>query len=387
VTAGSAADDVQGSTLTLARALVACPSITPADAGALTLIERRMSFVGCRCERMDRNGVGNLWVTHGAGAPLIVLAGHVDVVPPGPLDQWTVDPFEGAVRDGWLIGRGSADMKGSVAAMVTAFERLVAREPDHRGSLALLLTGDEEGDALDGTRAVVDGLVQRGITIDCAVLGEPTSAERFGDTIKNGRRGSLTGVLRVRGVQCHVAYPERGKNPIHAALPALAELAGTVWDRGNPYFGPTTLQIANVHAGTGTANVVPGSLEVQFNLRFSPDSPAASLRERIEAILTRSGVDYQLQWTLSAEPFMTPAGNLVAVVADTIQSVTGVRPELSTSGGTSDGRFLAGISREVIEFGPLNDTIHKVDERISVSDLGRLSTIYEGIARKLIASN
>jgi succinyl-diaminopimelate desuccinylase len=377
-------EDVQATTLALARMLVACRSITPSDAGALTVIEQRLSAVGFRCERMDRNGVGNLWVTHGAGAPVVVLAGHVDVVAPGPLDEWTVDPFEGAVRDGWLVGRGSADMKASIAAMVTAFERLVSTMPEHPGSLGLLLTSDEEGDAVDGTRAVVDTLHSRGIAIDFCLLGEPTSSERFGDTIKNGRRGSLTGLLRVRGVQCHVAYPEQGRNPIHVALPALAELSATEWDRGSAYFGPTTFQITNIRGGTGAPNVVPGSLDVQFNLRFSPDSPSESLRSRIEAILERYGVEYELEWTVSAEPFLTPVGSLVAVVADAIRSIAGVTPELSTSGGTSDGRFLAAISREVIEFGPLNDTIHKVDERVAVDDLGRLSLVYERALRRLL---
>ena len=376
--------DTQSRTLALAKQLIACRSITPDDAGCLALVEARLSVAGFTCERIDRGGVSNLWARHGPGAPLVCLAGHVDVVPTGPVEQWSVPPFDAVERDGFLIGRGAADMKASVAAMVTAAERLAMAGTAHAGSIALLLTADEEGDALHGTVAVVDALRRRGTRLDYCLVGEPTSASRFGDTIKNGRRGSLSGLLRVKGIQCHVAYPERGRNPIHDAAPALAELATTQWDAGNEYFGPTTFQISNIHAGTGAPNVVPGTLEVQFNLRFSPQSPAPRLQERVQAVLDRHGVEYELAWTISAEPFMTPEGDLVEAVREAVMEETGVTPALSTSGGTSDGRFLAAIAEQVVEFGPMNDTIHKIDERIAVADLGLLSAIYEGVVRRLL---
>lgn len=371
-------------TLALAQQLIACRSLTPDDAGALAIVEARLARLGFACERPDRGGVSNLWATHGAGSPLVCFAGHVDVVPTGPVAQWTSGPFDAVVRDGMLIGRGAADMKGSVAAFVTALERVCHGAPAHRGTLALLLTSDEEGDAVHGTVAVVDALRARGRRIDYCLVGEPTSSERFGDTIKNGRRGSLSGALRVHGIQCHVAYPERGRNPVHQAAPALAELAATAWDAGNEYFGPTTFQISNIHAGTGAPNVVPGSLEVQFNLRFSPQSPADTLKARIASVLDRYGLEYDLQWTVSAEPFMTPEGELVEAVREAVTRETGVAAALSTSGGTSDGRFLAGISDQVVEFGPLNGTIHKIDEQVAVADLDRLSRIYERVARTLL---
>lgn len=374
----------QEGTLALAKQLIRCASMTPDDAGALALVERRLSAAGFRCERIDREGVGNLWATHGTGAPLVCFAGHVDVVPTGPVEQWTVPPFEGAERGGWLIGRGAADMKASVAAFITAAERVVAEAPAHPGSLAILLTSDEEGDALHGTLAVVEALRTRGVAIDHCLLGEPTSSARFGDTLKNGRRGSLSGVLRVDGVQCHVAYPERGRNPIHQALPALAELAAQTWDTGDAYFGPTTFQISNIHAGTGAPNVVPGRLDVAFNLRFSPASPPEQIRERVHALLDRYGLEYEIAWTIAAEPFITPVGPLVEAVSDAVREVTGVTPAPSTSGGTSDGRFLSAIAREVVEFGPMNDTIHKIDERVATGDLGPLSAIYERVARVLL---
>jgi succinyl-diaminopimelate desuccinylase len=376
--------DIAADTLTLARQLIACRSITPADAGALALIEDRLGPRGFLCEWIEREGIRNLWARYGSGAPLVCFAGHVDVVPTGPIEEWTVPPFEGVERGGFLFGRGAADMKVSVAAMTTAAERVVASLGSGAGSVAILLTADEEGDALHGTAAVVDALVARNVRIDHCVVGEPTSAARFGDTMKNGRRGSLSGNLRVRGVQCHVAYPERGRNPIHQAAPALAELAATAWDRGNDYFGPTTFQISNIHAGTGAPNVVPGALDVQFNLRFSPESPADRLRERIHAVLNRHGLEYELQWTVSAEPFLTPAGPLVDAVRRAVADVTGVTPALSTSGGTSDGRFLAKVAGQVVEFGPLNDTIHKIDERVAVGDIAPLSIIYERVARTLL---
>ena len=380
----SASLESQAETLALAKQLIACESITPSDGGSLALLEARLQPLGFSCERFDRAGVVNLWARHGTGAPLFCLAGHVDVVPTGPVEQWTAPPFEGVERNGFLIGRGAADMKASVAAMVTAAERIVRSTPGHAGSIALLITSDEEGDALHGTVAVVEALRAREIVLDACIVGEPTSAHRFGDTVKNGRRGSLSGALRVHGVQCHVAYPERGRNPIHQVAPALAELSTTEWDRGNKYFGPTTFQVSTIHAGTGALNVVPGGVDVHFNLRFSPESPADTLRHRIESVLNRHGLEYDLEWTVGAEPFMTPVGPLVDALREAVRSEVGVTPVLSTSGGTSDGRFLAPVSRQVVEFGPMNDTIHKIDERVAVADLGPLSAIYERVARELL---
>jgi len=382
--------DIQHDTLQLARALIACRSVTPADGGALTMVATRLSAAGFRCERLDRGSVSNLWARYGDSGPLVCLAGHVDVVPPGPLDEWSSDPFTPTERDGELYGRGAADMKGSVAAMVTAAER-IARTHDGvsgevvsgfgrtgtRGSIAVLLTSDEEGDAVDGTAAVVSILRERGETIDACIVGEPSSAERFGDTIKNGRRGSLNGRLRVRGEQCHIAYPERGRNPIHDVAPALAALVSAEWDRGNEYFQPTSFQISNIHAGTGASNIIPGALDVSFNFRYSPESTAQELQARVREILDRHSIEFDLEWTLIGEPFLTRRGPLVDALVASVESITGVRPVLSTSGGTSDGRFLARLAAEVVEFGPLNMSIHKIDEHVRVTDLGPLSVIYE----------
>jgi len=367
---------IQTETVQLARELIGRRSITPADDGCLSLVASRLSASGFRCERLDRGSVGNLWARHGTIAPLVCLAGHIDVVPPGPLDQWTSDPFVPIERNGLLYGRGAADMKGSVAAMITAAER-AARGGTPRGSVAILLTSDEEGDAVDGTAAVVSALRDRGEVIDACIIGEPTSSERFGDTIKNGRRGSLNGRLRVHGHQCHIAYPERGRNPIHDAAPALAALISTQWDRGNEYFPPTSFQLSNIHAGTGAVNIIPGTLEVWFNFRFSPASTAATLQSRVRDVLDQHHLRYDVEWTLIGEPFLTPRGRLVDALSSSVQSIAGVAPSLSTSGGTSDGRFLATLAREVVEFGPLNDSIHKIDEHVRVSDLEPLSAIYE----------
>ncbi len=383
--------DIQHDTLQLAKALIACRSVTPADGGALEIVSRRLSAVGFRCERLDRGSVSNLWARHGDSSPLVCLAGHVDVVPPGPVDEWRSDPFTPTERDGELYGRGAADMKGSVAAMVAAAER-VARKGDvvsgfsrtgRRGSLAILLTSDEEGDAVDGTAAVVSILRERGETIDACIVGEPTSTERFGDTIKNGRRGSLNGRLRVRGEQCHIAYPERGRNPIHDAAAAIAALVSTEWDRGNEYFQPTSFQISNIHAGTGASNIIPGALDVAFNFRYSPESTSQELQARVREILDRHSMEFELEWTLIGEPFLTPRGPLVEALMASVKSVSGVRPTLSTSGGTSDGRFLARLAREVVEFGPLNLSIHKIDEHVRIADLGPLSVIYEQTVTRL----
>ena len=367
---------IQLDTLQLARELIARRSITPADDGCLSLLATRLSASGFQCERIDRGSVGNLWARHGSSGPLVCLAGHVDVVPPGPVGEWTSDPFSPTERDGFLYGRGAADMKASVAAMVTAAER-AARAAGNHGSIAILLTSDEEGDAVDGTAAVVAALRERGETIDACIVGEPTSSDRFGDTIKNGRRGSLNGRLQVHGQQCHIAYPERGRNPIHDAARALDALVGAEWDRGNEYFQPTSFQISNIHAGTGASNIIPGMLDVWFNFRFSPESSAHTLQARVRDILDRHRLQYDLQWTLIGEPFLTPRGSLVDALSGSVHAVAGVQPSLSTSGGTSDGRFLSAVAREVVEFGPLNDSIHKIDERVRVADLAPLSTIYE----------
>lgn len=371
------ATDIQRDTLELAERLIACRSLTPDDGGALDMIAARLTPAGFACERIDRGPVRNLWARRGGAAPLICLAGHVDVVPPGPVDRWTSDPFSPTRRDGRLFGRGAADMKVSVAALVTAAERFVGREPHHRGSLALLFTSDEEGAGIDGTAAVVRELQARGDRIDACIIGEPTSVERLGDTIKNGRRGSLNGVLRVNGIQCHIAYPERGRNPVQAALPALAELAAAEWDRGNEYFSPTSFQISDIHAGTGANNIIPGSLDVMFNFRFSTESTADQLKARVQAVLDAHRLDYELNWSLSGSPFLSPRGGLVDVISAAVAQVTGVTPALSTSGGTSDGRFLAGMSREVVEFGPLSASIHGIDEHVLIADIGPLSEVYE----------
>jgi succinyl-diaminopimelate desuccinylase len=371
-------------TLALACNLIGRASVTPDDAGCLDVIGGRLAPLGFTLERIDSNGVANLWARRGQGSPLLCLAGHTDVVPAGPRDQWHSDPFEPTERDGNLYGRGAADMKSSLAAFVVAIEQFVAGHPDHRGSIALLLTSDEEGDATDGTVRVVEMLKARGETIDCCIVGEPTSAIRLGDTLKNGRRGSLSARLLVKGVQGHVAYPEKVKNPIHLAAPALAELAAMRWDEGNEYFPPTSFQISNIKAGTGATNVVPGVLEVLCNFRFSTASTVDRLQGRVHALLDAHGLEYEIHWTLGGRPFLTPRGRLVEVLAAAVQSVTGVEPELSTSGGTSDGRFIADICAEVVELGPVNASIHKVDEHIAVADLEPLAAIYRGALERLL---
>lgn len=381
----SVSDSAQQRTLDLAKTLIACRSITPDDGGALTIVAERLGQAGFECERIDRGGVRNLWARFGRSGPLVCLAGHVDVVPPGAIDQWHGDPFVAIERDGALVGRGAADMKASVAALVTAAERIAASSPG-RGSIAVLLTSDEEGDARHGTRAVVEALQARGVAIDAAIVGEPTCVERFGDTIKNGRRGSLNGILTVHGVQCHIAYPERGLNPIHAALPALTELAATRWDEGSESFPPTGFQISNVRAGAGANNVIPATLEVMFNFRFSPASTVDALKERTRRVLEGHGVRHSIEWSVSAEPFgSSAAGPLVTSMRAAVTEVTGQAPALSTSGGTSDGRFLAAIAQEVVEFGPLNGSIHQVNEHVRIADLGPLSLIYERAVRALFA--
>jgi succinyl-diaminopimelate desuccinylase len=371
-------------TLELACALIARRSVTPDDAGCQQLLQQRLVPLGFACETIEVNGVTNLWARRGQARPLLCFAGHTDVVPTGPLAQWSSDPFTPQVRDGYLYGRGAADMKSSLAAFVTAIEAFVAAHPRAPGSIALLLTSDEEGPSVDGTVRVVERLAARGETLDYCVIGEPSSAQRLGDMIKNGRRGTLSGTLVVHGVQGHVAYPQLARNPIHAALPALAELAQATWDGGNAHFPPTTFQISNIHAGTGAGNVIPGTLEVQFNFRYSTESSRESLAQRLEAILARHGVSYTLTWTGHGKPFLTGRGRLVEAASAVIRNVCGVMPALSCEGGTSDGRFIADICPELVELGPVNATIHKLDERVAVAELAPLSAIYRGLLERLL---
>jgi succinyl-diaminopimelate desuccinylase len=371
--------------LGLLQALVARQSVTPDDAGCLDLIGARLAKIGFTLERIDSGGVANLWARRGNAAPLVCLAGHTDVVPTGPVERWQSNPFTANIRDGLLYGRGAADMKSSLAAFVVAVEDFVATHPNHAGSLALLLTSDEEGDAVDGTVRVVEKLQARHETIDFCIVGEPTATARLGDTIKNGRRGSLSAKLTVKGVQGHVAYPHLARNPIHAAAPALAELTKAQWDLGNEYFPPTTFQISNIHAGTGAANVIPGAIEVLCNFRFATSSTVEELQSRVHEVLDRHALDYDIRWTVGGMPFLTPRGRLVAALAAAVEEVAGLVPELSTSGGTSDGRFIAAICAEVCELGSVNATIHKVDENIAVADLEPLARIYLGTLERLLA--
>ena len=372
-------------TLALAQDLIRRASVTPADAGCQDLLAARLAPLGFKAETLARNGTTNLWLRRGMARPAVVFAGHTDVVPAGPLDQWSSNPFEPSIRDGLLYGRGASDMKSSIAAFVVAAEEFVTAHPRHDGSVALLITSDEEGPAIDGTVMVVEALTRRGEAIDCCIVGEPTSVDRLGDTIKNGRRGSLSGKLVVKGVQGHVAYPQLARNPVHLLVPALAELTATEWDRGNDFFPPTTFQVSNIKAGTGASNVIPGTCEVDFNLRFAPVSTASGLQERIEAILRRHGIDFDLRWTVGAQPFLTPPGTLVQALSGAITEVTGQPPALSTTGGTSDGRFIATICPQVVEFGPPNATIHKIDECIRVADLEPLKDVYRRTLERLLA--
>ena len=368
----------------LVQALIARRSVTPDDAGCLDLVADAIRPLGFACERMDRNGVSNLWARRGSAQPLLCFAGHTDVVPTGPLEQWLSDPFVPTVRDGVLYGRGASDMKSSIAAFVDALAAFLEKHPDHRGSIALLLTSDEEGPAVDGTVSVVEVLAGRGETLDYCIVGEPTSLERTGDMIKNGRRGSLSGELTVKGVQGHVAYPHLARNPIHDVAGAIAELAATEWDRGNEYFPPTTWQISNIHGGTGANNVIPGSVQIKFNFRFSTASTVESLQTRVHGILDRHGVEYDLDWRYDGRPFLTGRGDLVDAVTRAIRKVTGIETELSTTGGTSDGRFIADICPQVVEFGPTNRTIHKINECIALPDLESLPKIYRQILVELL---
>ncbi len=374
-------------TLELARALIARPSVTPEDAGCQPLLGERLKALGFQLEPMRFGEVDNLWARRGDQRPLFVFAGHTDVVPTGPEANWQFPPFTPTEHDGQLYGRGAADMKSSIAAMLTACERFVQKHPEHAGSIGFLITSDEEGPSINGTVKVVEALQQRQEKIDWCLVGEPSSTDRVGDVIKNGRRGSLGAVLTVRGKQGHVAYPHLAKNPLHLFAPALQELVNSEWDQGNDHFPPTTFQISNINAGTGANNVIPGELEVQFNFRFSTEVTDAELRRRVETILDQHGLDYKIDWTLSGQPFLTPEGELVAATQKAIASVAGYPTQLSTAGGTSDGRFIAPTGAQVLELGPLNATIHQIDEHTDIAELDTLSAIYEQILLNLLVND
>jgi succinyl-diaminopimelate desuccinylase len=368
----------------LTCALIARPSVTPDDAGCQELIAQRLARAGFAIERLRFGDVDNLWATHGSGAPVLALLGHTDVVPPGPREAWASDPFVPQIRDGVLYGRGAADMKSGVAAFVVAAEQFAAAHPEHPGTLALLLTSDEEGDALDGVRKVAESFRARGQRIDWCITGEPSSTERLGDLLRVGRRGSLSATLVVQGVQGHVAYPHKARNPIHLAAPALAELVARHWDDGYESFPPTSLQISNLHAGTGANNVIPGELQVAFNLRYNPHWDAPRLEAEIAALLDRHGLDYTLRWHRSGEPFYTPEGRLRSVARAVLGDFAGAAPEESTGGGTSDARFIAPLGAQCIEVGPVNASIHQVDEHVRVADLEALPGLYLALLERLL---
>ena len=371
--------------LELSRALIGRRSVTPEDGGCQALLAERLARAGFRCEPVVCGEVTNLWARRGKERPLVCLAGHTDVVPTGPLSEWQSDPFVPTLRDGRLYGRGAADMKSSLAAFVVATERFLEERPRHSGSIAFLITSDEEGPSVDGTARIVERMKNHGETIDYCVVGEPTSVSELGDMIKNGRRGSLSGRLMVRGVQAHIAYPQLGRNPIHLLAPALAELTAMQWDRGNAHFQPTSWQCSNIHAGTGAGNVIPGALTLDFNFRYSTESGESSLKQRLEAVLKKHGLEYALDWLPGGgRPFVTQRGRLVDVVSQAIRSHTGRLPELSTTGGTSDARFIAEICSEVVEFGPVNASIHKLNEHIDITALEKLPRIYLDILRALL---
>ncbi|GGO86815.1 succinyl-diaminopimelate desuccinylase [Marinobacterium nitratireducens] len=371
-------------TVELAAELISRRSVTPEDAGCQELMIARLEAIGFKIERLPFEDTLNFWARRGDAGPVLCFAGHTDVVPTGPEEQWEFPPFEPELSKGMLCGRGAADMKGSLAAFIVAIERFVANHPDHGGSLALLITSDEEGPFINGTTRVIDHLEARGEKITWCLVGEPSSTDKVGDVIKNGRRGSLSGTLRVRGIQGHVAYPHLVRNPIHEAAPALAELSAEVWDQGNEFFPPTSFQISNINGGTGATNVVPGHVDIAFNFRFSTEVTADNLKERVRDILNKHGLDWDIDWVLSGNPFLTAAGELVEASQEAIRAITGIETELSTSGGTSDGRFIAPTGAQVVELGPCNATIHKVNERVSMRDLDTLSDLYENIIARLL---
>lgn len=376
---------MSNSTLLLAQKLIARPSPTPDDNGCQEILIHYLKKLGFRIEKLHFGEVDNFWARRGTASPVLCFAGHTDVVPTGPVESWDSDPFIPTIRDGRLYGRGVADMKTSLAAFITAIEAFVAEHDDHNGSIALLITSDEEGPAIDGTVKVVETLKARGELLDYCIVGEPTCTNKLGDTIKNGRRGSLSGNLTIKGIQGHIAYPHLAKNPIHLAAPAIAELAQTEWDQGNEYFPPTTWHISNINGGTGATNVIPGTVNLWFNFRFSTASTVETLQARVHEILDSHKLDYDLQWQLSGKPFLTPKAELANAMSSAIKSVTAIEPELSTSGGTSDGRFIADICKQVIEFGPCNATIHKLNENVGVDEIEPLSRIYQLTLENLLA--
>jgi succinyl-diaminopimelate desuccinylase len=378
---------VESETLKLLKSLVSMRSVTPDDLGCQLILIERLAAIGFECETMQFGEVTNLWARRGTSAPIFAFAGHTDVVPTGPVEEWDSDPFTPEVRDGLLFGRGTADMKAGIAAMVTACERFVTGHPNHSGSIAFLITSDEEGPAKNGTVKVIETLEARGDKIDWALVGEPSSTERLGDTVKNGRRGSLGAVLNVRGIQGHVAYPQLADNPIHKVLPALNQLCAVHWDDGNEFFPPTSFQISNIHSGTGVTNVIPGHIEVTFNLRYSTELDHHQIIKTSEAIFEQHGLDYDVDWNLSGLPFLTSAGSLVEAAKQSIKQVTGLDTELSTAGGTSDGRFIAPTGAQVLELGPVNATIHQINEHVRVSDVDQLSDVYQGILENLLIQN
>lgn len=369
--------------LALAKDLISRESVTPNDAGCQQVMIERLTALGFNIEPMIFEDTTNFWARKGTEGPLFVFAGHTDVVPAGPLFQWHTPPFEPTVIDGYLHGRGAADMKGSLACMIVAVERFLAKHPNHKGSIGFLITSDEEGPFINGTTKVVDTLMARNELIDMCIVGEPSSTLKVGDVVKNGRRGSITGDLTIKGTQGHVAYPHLANNPVHQALPALAELAATTWDNGNAYFPPTSFQIPNLQAGTGASNVIPGEFRVQFNFRFSTELTEQEIKRRVHSVLDAHGLDYELKWTLSGDPFLTDAGSLLDAVVCAVQEVNHQQPQLLTTGGTSDGRFIAKMGAQVVELGPVNATIHKVNECVSIADLEKLTDMYQNVLEHL----
>ncbi|ELR65174.1 N-succinyl-L,L-diaminopimelate desuccinylase [Photobacterium marinum] len=370
--------------IALAKDFISRISVTPEDAGCQDVMIQRLEKLGFTIEPMIFEDTTNLWARRGTEAPLFVFAGHTDVVPAGPSDLWHTPPFEPTIIDGYLHGRGAADMKGSLACFIVAIERFLEANPDHKGSIALLITSDEEGPFINGTTRVIDTLEARNEKIDMCIVGEPSSTHFVGDVVKNGRRGSITGDVTIKGVQGHVAYPHLADNPVHRAMPALAELAATTWDNGNAYFPPTSFQIANLSAGTGASNVIPGEFQVQFNFRFSTELTADDIKRKVHSTLDAHGLDYEMQWTLSGHPFLTDHGKLLAATVEAIEEVNHQKPELLTTGGTSDGRFIARTGAEVIELGPVNATIHKVNECVKVADLEKLTDMYQKVLEKTL---